>query len=101
MNTAIAFNNTDLASRSAAAKKRAEIESWLSTSVNDTIISVDLSGVESISGSYADELFGVLAQKLGEEAFIQRFKFIRAKNYCLTVIAECVITRTSSGSEAT
>lgn len=100
MSTFITFNNTDLASRSAAAKKRAEIESLLSTSVKDTIISIDLSGVESISGSYADELFGMLAQKLGEEAFIQQFKFIRAKDHCLTVIAECIITRISTGFEA-
>ena len=100
MSATITFNNTDLASRSAAAKKRAEIERLLVTAINDTVISIDLCGGESISGSYADELFGVLAEKLGEQAFVKHFKFINAKNHCLTVIAECIITRTSTGSEA-
>jgi anti-anti-sigma regulatory factor len=58
---------TDLASRRSAAQLRQNIESVLNSRKK---IVFDLSSVESISESYADELFGVLAFKYGIEKFV-------------------------------
>jgi len=57
---------TDLASRQSAALLRHDIDSVLLA--GDKVV-VDLSCVESISESYADELFGVLALSGGLAVF--------------------------------
>lgn len=62
----IKIANTDLASRQAAADLRAQIVQRV-LSGNDSKVSVDLSNVLSISESYADELFGILALRYGLE----------------------------------
>ncbi|MBU1482038.1 MAG: STAS-like domain-containing protein [Gammaproteobacteria bacterium] len=60
----IKIADTDLASRQAAAALRAEIEQH---ALSGRKVSIDLSTVLSISESYADELFGILALRHGLE----------------------------------
>ncbi len=56
------FTDTDLASRQAAARLRADIERR--AGVGERIV-LDFASVESLSESYADELLGVLAARYG------------------------------------
>lgn len=57
---------TDLASRRSAALLRASINDLLDANV---AVRIDLSNVQSISESYADELFGVLVLEHGLDVF--------------------------------
>ena len=56
------LSSSDLASRQAAAELRAVLEQHVRTGKR---VSVDFSNVLSVSESYADELFGVLALRYG------------------------------------
>ena len=58
------ITDSDLASRQAAAHLRTQVESCVLAGEQ---VSIDLNGVFSISESYADELFGVLALRYGLE----------------------------------
>jgi STAS-like domain of unknown function (DUF4325) len=60
----IKIDDTDLASRQAAAKLRAQVVQRI---LSGNKVSIDLGAVLSISESYADELFGVLALRYGLE----------------------------------
>lgn len=60
----IKIADTDLASRQAAAELRSQIVQHV---LSGNKVSIDLSAVFSISESYADELFGVLALRNGLE----------------------------------
>lgn len=93
----ISFDSTDLASRSLAAQKRVEVEALLQSGDG---VQVDFRGVESISGSYADELFGVLAQKLGTDKFIALIQLVQIQEHCLRVVAECIKIRTKPNQAA-
>jgi hypothetical protein len=67
---------------------------------------VDLSGIELITPSYADECFGILGQMYGKEGFRQRIKFRGAskdvKHLISVVLANRLERNTSAGpSEAT
>lgn len=53
---------TDLASRRSAALLRASVNELLD---NNVVVKIDLSNVQSISESYADELFGILVLEHG------------------------------------
>lgn len=88
----ILFNNTDLASRSVARVKRQEVEPLILA--GETLV-FDCSKVESISGSYADELFGVLALQFGEETLLSKIKLRNCKEHCLEVIAESIMKRSA------
>ena len=57
---------TDLASRRSAAILRADIDRFLQSYKR---VVIDLSNVQTISESYADELFGILARDFGLESF--------------------------------
>lgn len=57
---------TDLASRRSAAQLRSNIDAILAT--GDKVI-IDLSHISSLSDSYADELFGILALERGLSVF--------------------------------
>lgn len=57
---------TDLASRKSAALLRGSINELLEFKV---VVRVDLSNVQSISESYADELFGILVLEHGLDVF--------------------------------
>jgi len=83
MNT-IRIEGTDLASRAQASQLRNELIHSLN---RGSPITLDLSNVESISDSFADELFGVLSASLGIEEFFNKIKVIGVKKHLGRVIA--------------
>lgn len=75
-----------LASRKLAIPHRHRIEKAFLN--NDVMkIKIDLAGVESISESYADEIFGVLVEEFGCEDVLSKIQILNAKNYVLENIA--------------
>jgi len=95
MNTsALVLPSGDLASRGLAIPYRLKIEEILSTE-SDVVIKVDLSEVESISESYADELFGMLVKEYGLDVILDRMKIINADDYMLNSIASVIQRRAS------
>ncbi len=64
----IAFKNAYLASRSSAAKYRRELNDAVRNGEKSVL---DFSTVESISDSFADELFGVFALQHGVEKLVE------------------------------
>jgi hypothetical protein len=75
-----------LASRKLAIPHRHQIEQAF---INENVmkIEIDLSGVESISESYADEIFGVLVDEFGFEDVLNKIQIMNAKKYVLENIA--------------
>ncbi|HDS1666811.1 STAS-like domain-containing protein [Stenotrophomonas maltophilia] len=65
---------SDLASRTSAARLRSSFEEKLSAST----VCLDLTDVLSISESYADELFGVLVYQYGLEWVFSRLQVVGA-----------------------
>lgn len=84
----------DLASRQSAARLRQEIELELE---GGRCVVVDLGHVESISESYADELFGVLAAKYGLHSFTELVSIVGASSQVLYSVARSIKERLSSG----
>ncbi|MBP8071711.1 MAG: STAS-like domain-containing protein [Acinetobacter sp.] len=82
-----------LASRKLAIPHRDHIEQALNNS-KVMQIEIDLSGVDSISESYADEIFGVLVQEFGCDEILNKIQIKNAKEYVLENIA-IVIDRRS------
>lgn len=78
---------TDLASRRSASILRAEI---ISTLNNHHKVAIDLSNVQSISDSYADELFGILVKQLGLEGFASTVVIRNASTHVLRRIAGAI-----------
>lgn len=93
----INFESSDLASRHLGAAKRAAVVAALNSSKN---IHFDLTDVETISDSFADELFGVLSQDLGVENFYERTKVINSNDYCLHAIARAILRRSKGMNRA-
>lgn len=81
---AYTFQRTDLASRSLASKERIAISSLLSK--NERVV-IDLENVESISESFADELFGVLVLERGISFVVEHIKLTHAAEDVLRSIA--------------
>jgi hypothetical protein len=88
--TIITLPGTDLASRQTAATVRYNVVSAVSSG---NVVVVDLCAVESLSYSYADELFGVLAATQGFEWLVENVKIVNAKEHVLRVIAEVINRR--------
>lgn len=88
--TTITLPGTDLASRNSAATVRYNVVSDVSSG---NVVVVDLSAVASVSYSYADELFGVLAAIQGWEWFIKNVRLVGAREHVLRVIAEVINRR--------
>lgn len=86
----ITLPGTDLASRNSAATVRYNAVSAVSSG---NVVVVDLSAVASVSYSYADELFGVLAAIQGWEWFIKNVRLVGATESVLRVIAEVINRR--------
>jgi len=82
-----------LASRKLAIPHRDHIEQALNNS-KVMQIEIDLSGVDSISESYADEIFGVLVEEFGCDEILNKIQIKNAKEYVLENIA-IVIDRRS------
>ena len=91
MNNAIriTIDCPDLSSRRAAAIQRAE----LLDAVQEGLVLLDLTAVESISDSYADELFGVIAAVNGLDWLGKHVKIAGAKEPILRDIAVAVKRR--------
>ncbi|QXB06543.1 STAS-like domain-containing protein [Providencia rettgeri] len=83
-NVNIKLPRGDLASRRLAIPRRYQIEEAINGS---NTVFLDLSEVESISESYADELFGVLTVKYGHEAVLQKVKISGAPKSVVKNIA--------------
>ncbi|WP_235590165.1 MULTISPECIES: STAS-like domain-containing protein [Leptospira] len=80
----ITFENNILSSRENGRLKRQEVEKLLN--LGNSIV-FDISNIRFIAGSYADELFGVLFIKLGDE-FKNRISFkVRNKEESASVIS--------------
>jgi hypothetical protein len=88
--TIIKLSGTDLASRHTAATVRYNVASAVSSG-NKVV--VDLSEIESVSYSYADELFGVIAATQGFDWLVEHVKIVNAKEHVLRVIAEVISRR--------
>lgn len=94
MNTwIIEFETSDLASRSLAAIKRGEANYALEKGGN---VFFDFSNIATISYSYADELFGILAVELGANELVKRVKVTNSNDYCLQVVAKAILTRSET-----
>jgi STAS-like domain of unknown function (DUF4325) len=94
----IKIGDSDLASRQAAAGLRAQIEQRV---LSGDKVSIDLGSVFSISESYADELFGVLALRYGLEWLTDRVAFHNSKPFVFRAIADAIRQRLSSRSPST
>lgn len=86
---------TDLASRRSAAALRAEIELLLHAHQR---VAIDLSGVQTTSESYADELFGILARDFGLEGFSHQISIRGASADVLRRVAGAIKERLDVGS---
>lgn len=83
-NVIIKLPGTDLGSRFAAVEQRLRIASNIAAGKK---VVVDLTDVLSISDSYADELFGVLALEHGLNWILDHISFANATDHVLHAIA--------------
>lgn len=90
--TLICPAGTDLASRQSAALLRSNIDSILA---NGDKAVLDLSHVESISESYADELFGVLVLEHGLAVFAETVSVRGATSSVLRRVAGAIRERSA------
>jgi len=97
-NYPIKITDTDLASRQAAAKLRSLIEQQV---LSGDKVSIDLGAVFSISESYADELFGVLALRYGLDWLTDHVALKNQKAFVFRAIADAIRQRLSSKSPGT
>lgn len=88
--TTFKLPGTDLASRQTAATVRYNVAD--AVSLGNKVV-IDLSDIESLSYSYADELFGVIAATQGFDWLVEKVKIINSKEHVLRVIAEVVNRR--------
>ena len=96
MNTyQIKIADSDLASRQGAAELRAQIEDRVSVGGK---ISLDLGDVFSVSESYADELFGVLALRYGLEWLSEHVGLHNLNPFVFRAIASAIRQRLLSRS---
>lgn len=81
-----------LASRKNAIPYRQEILQILSEN-SDGLVNIDLKGVKTISGSFADECIGVLVMQIGFENLIKRIKLINGSQNVVRSIADAINIR--------
>lgn len=86
----ICFAGTDLSSRSYAKEQRELVESYL---IKGNNLTIDLRNVESISHSFADELFAVLYAEVGEELFARKIKLIVKNKDLIQIISDSIRQR--------
>lgn len=97
-NYPIKIADTDLASRQAAAALRAQI---VQHALAGEKVSIDLSAVLSISESYADELFGILALRYGLDWFSDNVVLHHPNPFVFRAIASAIRQRLKSQSPET
>lgn len=86
----IKIAQTDLASRQAASQLRAQVEQYVQAKEK---VSIDLRDVLSISESYADELFGVLALRYGLDWLTNNVAIRQPKPFVFRAIAAAIRQR--------
>lgn len=96
-NSFITLAGPALASRSTAAPVR---EQLLADIHRQGHVVVDLQKVDSISESYADELFGVLVQEYGLEWFLDHIELRNADEYVLRSVAVALRRRSTKAVAA-
>lgn len=96
MSITITFPTTSLASRSKAAETRACVMTALKANQDKVVL--DFSSVDSVSASYADELFGVLSQIFGVDELTQRVQISQASQDTIVVIAKAIYERELSNT---
>jgi hypothetical protein len=84
------ISSSDLASRHSAAAQRRVLLKALEVHQK---VRIDMSLVKSISDSYADELFGVLASEIGLECVLSRVKIVGANEGVLKGVARNIKNR--------
>ena len=84
------FERYDLSSRSSARILR---ESLLPRWSEGDVIRFDLSSVKSMSGSYADELFGVLSLVIGLKNFLASIRISKSSQCVELAIARAIALR--------
>lgn len=84
------FDGTDLASRNLAARQRKEILSRMS---GQQKFIIDLRNVQSVSESFADELFGVMVLEKGSKFVTTNVKIVNASDSVLRSIAIAIQRR--------
>ncbi len=89
-NFTLKLPGSDLASRNSAARERYKL---ISSVQKGQHIIIDFDEVLSISESYADELFGVLATQYGLEWITRNIAFIGISDSVLEVIATVIDRR--------
>lgn len=94
MNNTYCLPAGDLASRRSAIVQRKQLEQLFCQ--NRDVIFVDVKEVQSISESYADEVFGVLVMQYGVEEILERIKIVNANTYALQSIAAVIDRRVNS-----
>ncbi|MCU1751608.1 STAS-like domain-containing protein [Pseudomonas sp. 6D_7.1_Bac1] len=92
---AYTFQHSDLASRTLASRERSSLTRELASSEQ---VVIDLKEVESISESFADELFGVLVMERGFDFVIKHVKIINAADDVLRSIAIAMKRRCSAAA---
>lgn len=91
------FDKKYLSSRPFGANVRNE---WISMLSNDQKLTVNFKEVESISDSFADELFGIISLQIGESQLFEKIKLSNITESCLQTIAEAIHKRTLSQQAA-
>ena len=86
----IVLPDSDLASR---AKARGYREAVNQIIAHGNKVEFDFSSVFSISDSFADELFGVLASEIGRDGIGDYIKVINAKDSIYKIIALNILNR--------
>ena len=86
MNNIFRLTETDLASRRSAADLRSLVESCL----HQGFAELDLSQVQSISESYADEFFGVLVDHYSLPWVFSRLKVVGARPAAVKTITQAI-----------
>ncbi|WCL51484.1 STAS-like domain-containing protein [Leptospira sp. GIMC2001] len=86
----INFDHSYLSSRNAASILRRNVEEEIG---RGNRVLFDLSGVESISPSYCDELFAILAQNIGENSFARHVAFVTPKRHLIESISVAIVER--------
>jgi len=75
----------------ASRKRAAEFRAWLI--LQPVPLQLDLSGVELLSHSFADELFGKIAEEFGSDFFRSKVMLVGMKNGDRDLIRSVVIDR--------
>ncbi len=92
----IIIENSDLASRQAAAQLRLKVERLAKSSQK---IQIDFRNVFSISESYADELFGVLAVRNNLDWLAQHVSILHANEATFRSIANAIRQRLTENNK--